>query len=130
MRHILLCMLLAGCNTVPANHWKVQGTRPHPFTDLVEIERLNQIAIEENDRKEKENYLLEHKLRPKFLEAFEKDTICIGMSKDLVGFIMRRVFFHYNRTVRENSIREQWVAESGSIKYLYFENGILTSWQD
>ena len=48
MRHILLCMLLAGCNTVPANHWKVQGTRPHPFTDLVEIERLNQIAIEEN----------------------------------------------------------------------------------
>jgi len=34
---------------------------------------------------------------------------------------------HINRTVTVNIVREQWVYDS---KYLYFQNGILTSWQD
>lgn len=38
-----------------------------------------------------------------------------------------------NRTVVGNVVHEQWVfknAISGSMVYLYFENGILVGWQD
>jgi len=37
-----------------------------------------------------------------------------------------------NRTVGLFGVHEQWTYDGGSqnTKYLYFENGILTSWQD
>ena len=35
-----------------------------------------------------------------------------------------------NRSVSANGTREQWVYEYGGRRYLYFLNGVLTSWQD
>lgn len=54
------------------------------------------------------------------------NTIWIGMTEDMavksIGFPQK-----VNRTVLTREIHEQWVYSN---KYLYFQDGILTSWQD
>jgi len=57
-------------------------------------------------------------------------VIKIGMTKELVVLRWGKPS-DINRTVTSNRVREQWVYGYGSSrKYLYFENGILTTWQD
>jgi hypothetical protein len=59
----------------------------------------------------------------------ERGEYWIGMTDDLailsLGFPKTK-----NRTVGGWGVHEQWVYEKGNRLYLYFENGILTSYQD
>jgi hypothetical protein len=71
---------------------------------------------------------------PQIREQFKQDilagTIRIGMTKEMVR-LARGEPDDINRTVNSYSTREQWVY--GSIPnrlYVYFEDGIMTSFQD
>lgn len=56
-------------------------------------------------------------------------NILIGMNKEMViaslGFPD-----DINKTVTSGNVHEQWIYESGTIEYVYFDNDILTSWQE
>lgn len=59
-------------------------------------------------------------------------TIRIGMTKEQFLAVYKKPAFPYdsiNRTVTRYGVREQWCYDSPR-EYFYFENGILTSWQD
>ena len=61
----------------------------------------------------------------------EWDRIAIGMTAEQVRASWGPPH-DINRTVTANSVREQWVYGYGAStrKYVYFENGVVTSWQD
>jgi hypothetical protein len=54
------------------------------------------------------------------------NRITIGMNKEMIIDILGEPK-DINRDIGSWGVHEQWVYEK---KYLYFENGILTSWQD
>ena len=58
----------------------------------------------------------------------DNNVIAIGMTKEMVISSFGKPD-DINRTVTQYGINEQWVYESRDM-YLYFEEGILTSWQD
>lgn len=91
---------------------------------------------EENRRIEKQRELTEQKSGrlQRLTEKFGSDNaykiinkkIWLGMTDDMA----RESIGHpdkVNRSTYSSGTHEQWVYET---KYLYFENGILTSWQD
>jgi hypothetical protein len=57
--------------------------------------------------------------------------ICLTMTKDEVVASWGNPY-DINRTVGSWGVHEQWVygGDISNRKYLYFENGVLTSWQD
>ena len=62
----------------------------------------------------------------KFTDTIRKGKIMIGMTKEMVRLSWgppKKI----NRTVTANTVSEQWIYGE---RYLYFRNGILTSWQD
>lgn len=56
-------------------------------------------------------------------------SISLGMSQDDVIAIMGRPST-INRSVGSWGVHEQWVYKNSKIKYIYIENGILSSWQN
>ena len=88
---------------------------------------------EERERieKEKEYIQRKNKLQKIYGLAIAKKIldhqIWIGMDKEMAHESLGAPI-DINRTVTEYSIHEQWVYYSDV--YLYFDNGILTSWQD
>lgn len=93
---------------------------------------------EEKKRLEKEKER-EKQLKLKYgvwYEYIKSKTIIIGMPKEVVLEILGQPV-RINKTVTADVVREQWVYERYDATldmywpylYLYFENGILTSWQ-
>lgn len=95
-----------------------KGEVLNPFVAL-EKDAIRRSTIEE---KRSDARLEEYQKRQK-----EETTIRLGMTDDEV---IRRWGDpeKINRSVGSWGVHEQWVFSSGN--YLYFENGILTSWQD
>lgn len=91
----------------------------------IEIEREKRLALEkkkEEDRKQKIRNQYGDKILQKLLDGYywigmtdEMTRVSLGSPDDI------------NRTVGSWGTHEQWVYDS---LYLYFEDGILTSWQD
>ncbi len=80
----------------------------------------------EKKEREIENYFKEHTERSQFKKAVLGKKIAIGMNKDEVIFSLDEPQ-DINRTVGSLGVHEQWVYSNA---YLYFEDGILTNWQD
>jgi hypothetical protein len=70
-------------------------------------------------------------LTPTFLNAIQKGQVTLGMTKNMVTASIGSPK-DVNRTVGSFGVHEQWVyGEITSNRlYVYFENGVLTSWQD
>ena len=90
-----------------------------------------EIRLEQNKQRQeyhrKRLINLENKYGSKIAKDIINGTIWIGMSDEMATESIgnpRKV----NRTVTQYVVKEQWVYNSGV--YLYFENGILTAWQD
>ena len=79
----------------------------------------------------REQYILNHpELSANMKRTIAVGTIMIGMTKEQVIASWGRPR-DINRTVTRYSTREQWVyGEFPYSTYIYFENNILTSWQD
>lgn len=87
---------------------------------------------------DKEWYLTDpHKLHPNWRQrvwrAIEKKQIYIGMTKEMVLMSWGSPKA-VNRTIGKWGVHEQWIYSSGiyfrTVRYLYFENGELTTIQD
>jgi hypothetical protein len=84
-------------------------------------------------RKRREFYVGKHpEINQRFKELILNGQIAIGMTEEQVlaswGWP-----WDSNKTVGQWGIYEQWIYGSisyGSMTFLYFENGSLTSWQD
>jgi hypothetical protein len=72
---------------------------------------------------------------PEIRDAILKDQVCLGMSRDQV-LASWDIPYAINRTVSGQSSHEQWVyridvrRNRNSTTYLYFDNGILRTYQD
>lgn len=80
-----------------------------------EKEKLRQQKLIETFGETIAGKILEHKIWLGMTREMAKESI--GLPNDI------------NRTVNAAVVREQWVYDSKKL-YLYFENGILVSWQD
>ncbi len=87
----------------------------------------NRDPIERGIEARRNDYVARHpELDSRARAAIISGTVVLGMTSDAVSASMgapRDV----NRSVGSWGIHEQWVYPG---KYLYFENGVLTSWQD
>ena len=106
--------------------------------DYASFENSKVVRVElEKDRKERlrkgkiEKYIQEHPERSQFKELMIGQEIKVGINKDEAELSWGELR-DINRTVTAFGTSEQWVyGDSLSHgKYLYFDNGILSSWQD
>lgn len=89
----------------------------------VVIEEQNK-AVKIDDKAEK--YFKEHPERSDFKDVVLNNKIRIGMIKEEVELSWGKPG-DIHRTVTQYSTHEQWIYGD---HYLYFEDGVLTSWQD
>lgn len=68
-------------------------------------------------------------LEPRIEDAILRGAAVIGMTEEQVIASLGRPY-EINRTVGEWGVHEQWIYSRYYGPYLYFEDGILTSWQD
>ncbi len=96
---------------------------------LVRIEKSDEKA--ERERKyEIEKYIQQHPERSEFKNVILEKKIRIGMNKDEVRLSWGKPR-DINRTVTIYGTSEQWIYGSlNYANYLYFDDSILTSWQD
>ena len=75
----------------------------------------------------RQEFILDNpKLKKKFKDAISEGSVILGMTKAMVTASVGYPD-DINRTVGSWGVHEQWIYSS---YYLYFENGVLTSWQD
>ncbi|MGP7815564.1 hypothetical protein ACTXGU_00220 [Niallia sp. 01092] len=89
---------------------------------------------DEQQEKEREQQRIEDEKRELAeqakLRAESPKTVSIGMTKEEVLADGWGMPDHVNRTTTANGTDEQWVYGEYSSKYLYFEDGVLTTIQD
>ena len=86
-------------------------------------------ATKLQEKAAREDYVSAHPaLAPHIIEAILKEQIIRGMSQEDVK-VSWGAPERTNRTVGAWGVHEQWVYKSTTY-FLYFENGILTSWQE
>lgn len=87
---------------------------------------------ENQAQKNVREYLQNHpNLVPKIKNALLEGKFSLGMNKEQITTLLGEPN-DINRTVTKNGISEQWIYGSlgYGAKYLYFEDGLLESWQD
>ena len=67
-------------------------------------------------------------IKPKIKQAIFEMKVIIGMNKEQVKLVMGKPR-DINRTVTSYNTSEQWIYGSFG-PYLYFDNNVLSSWQD
>jgi hypothetical protein len=90
------------------------------------IKQEKEIALKQKQAQEERKKNLISKYGVNNAEKIMSKLIWIGMTKEMARESWGEPK-DIHRTVTASSIHEQWVYSG---EYLYFENGILTSWQD
>ncbi|HOW20878.1 MAG TPA: hypothetical protein PLH74_04885 [Tenuifilaceae bacterium] len=123
------------------NYWKVSYNKQVGFINEVSLAQTQEMkdvvkAFNENKKNQELNQLKENNARnlKQLEERFGKENyyrisnhmIWIGMTKEMARASIGGPS-SINTTTGSWGVHEQWVYNN---KYLYFENGILTSWQD
>ena len=116
--------------------WIEQDERIKKFLEAkrLESEKLSQLAQERSKAiEEKEKQLLEEKYIKQYgKEVWQKlkwGHFWIGMDREM-AIISLGYPDDINRTVGSWGVHEQWVYSTRRKLYLYFENGVLNSYQD
>lgn len=125
---IMLWMLLSGCEGVittdkvvkekPKAEWRQEMKERNAA-----IEKLSKDAVPKV-----ENYPY---WPDKVKEAIKNGQFFLGMTVQQVVASFGRLPDDVNSTTGSWGVHDQYIwEEMGGTQYLYFENGILTSWQD
>lgn len=82
-------------------------------------------------QKRREWYCSVHPELPAFTaECIRSNRFCVGMNQEQVHASIGRPA-DVNRTVTAYAVHEQWIYERAEGRcYLYFDDGVMTSWQD
>jgi hypothetical protein len=84
--------------------------------------------MQEINDERREQYFNDHpELSEQIKQCIRKGTIVLGMTKEQVTASWGKPD-DIHRSVYSFGVHEQWIY--GDRQYLYFEDGILTSWQD
>jgi hypothetical protein len=116
-----------------ANYYLLEypdGQRGEIWKDWLDKANLPESDPEEKKRQEsvRRVAIIKAKKWPPAVErAVLAGEIRLGMTKEQVTFSQGEPKW-VNRTITRNGTREQWVYRGD--KHLYFDNGILTAWQD
>lgn len=100
---------------------------------MEEIKRKEEAKMEETRRKEEAKKMPVERIMAKYgcsrdvAESINNRHIQLGMTKEMVVDAIGKPY-DINRTGGSFGVHEQWCYR-GNV-YLYFENGVLTSWQD
>lgn len=122
--YILTIVLLVGIGCAAAPELKPSQSNTVPVIDHHAGKADRDAAKHERQRL----YVEGHPDKsPEIKEAILHSRILLGMTRDdvRVAFIAPE---HVNRTVTSHGVHEQWVWLGGL--YVYFEDGLVTSWQD
>lgn len=95
--------------------------RQSPIDEAAELKRLEELE------KNKHADMLSKKYGKEDAEKILKGLYWIGMTKQMAEYSRGRPD-KINTTVTANTTREQWIYRKFNL-YLYFEDGILTSYQ-
>lgn len=83
--------------------------------------------MQAESRARKDKYLSAHEVSPELRNSILSGNPALGMNKEQVMATMGEPS-RINRETNQFGTTEQWVY--GEKTYLYFESGILKSWQD
>lgn len=109
--------------------WRANTNAPADIRDRVLHGRVRPAGANRliEMRRTREAYLAEHPdLDPQIRRMISEDSFGLGMSAEQVLLVLPKPD-KINRTVSAGGVSEQWVYTG---RYLYFDNGILRSWQD
>ena len=118
---IILLLLITGCSMYYSRYSNI------PVPEMYGAREYSNL-----NEQQKRSFLKNHEgYDVSTVNAILNGKIRIGMTKDQVIYSWGRPN-DINRTVGSWGIHEQWVYDRGDYnsQYLYFEDGILTSWQD
>lgn len=96
-----------------------------------ELDKRRAIAksIKEREKIEKHEKYIYNRFESRIAKRIISKEIWLGMTSEMARLSLGDPN-DINRTVTSRGIHEQWVYGYSNRKYLYFENGILKSWQD
>lgn len=97
-----------------------------PQLKATDKEKQEFLIIEKNVKRRKKFINDNPDIPEKYKKAIDDGKVLLGMSADMVRASWGESE-KINRSVGNWGVHEQWIYGS---KYLYFENGILTSWQE
>jgi hypothetical protein len=130
--------ILAGIGTRPVHVAKPNVTQAQ--VEAKEEEKAQEAAREKDAEERRQQYAawahknpaaaklqLKHSWSQDMCEVIAANKIRIGMNTEQVLAAWGKPN-HINRSVGATYVQEQWVY--GDHQYLYFDNDILTSWQD
>jgi len=115
------------------SYWAVQDSKTLDYVNSFKIKRKQLqdktiMEFEQKTQKEQAEKDLKYikKFGVKIYDKLKNHYYWIGMTKEMAEISLGEPK-DINRTVTSSSIQEQWVYKD---IYLYFENGILTTFQD
>ena len=119
----LYCTILGGC-FAPYDY----SDQEYPsFEQRKEQERLN---LEQQNTQRRQSYIDSH---PDLSDQMRDDILAgiirLGMTKEQAEASWGKPY-DINKSVYAFGVNEQWVYGEYGSSYLYFEDGILTSWQN
>lgn len=97
-----------------------------PYADLQFTKQYNAAVAAEAEQRTREAA----KEKREVMAARRRVGVSLGMTEERVLESSWGKPDHVNRTITVNGVHEQWVYESHSSGYLYFDNGILTGVQN
>ncbi len=99
---------------------------------LAESQEFGRELKAEHDAMMKEFFDKHPDMKPEVKEAILRHDLLIGMSHDEAMYSLELGLpTHANTTTTQYGTHEQWIYDTSVTgkKYLYFDNGTLTSWQ-
>lgn len=136
MRYLYLVLLIALAGCAIGNKRRLEYITSHPALSpkikeqiLVGKISLGNMTVEQAKRRLE--YITSHpNLSPQMEEKILTGKISLGMTAEQVTASWGKPWI-VNRTVYSEGVSEQWSYSYYSFPpYLYFENNILTHWQD
>ncbi len=126
-------ILRQGCNVLILEKdegWCRIQTNDNTYEGWIKENDLSdsEVKLISNEDFRKELYLLNHRnIAQKFVTAIREGTIMLGMTREMV-IVTWGEPEDVHKTVGSWGVHEQWIYKHN--QYVYFENDILTSWQD
>lgn len=120
---IIFLSLIGGCTDT---YFEDYYSSADYYRDKIRAETLERERKEAEAIKPFKKYVEDHSTE-KVKKLVEEGKIALGMNKQEVIASIGRPN-DINKTVGIWGVHEQWIY--GDRRYLYFENGILTAWQE
>lgn len=152
MKKLLLLLMIGGCVKTleqpeqPVMSWSgfrvTKDAEPRRVEHTTVTKRIQEFEESTQELEKRSQELLKEKIelvkQLELLQADKKTQLynLVLLSTEDIGLTTNQVLLKFgfpdktNRTVGRWGVHEQWMYERYGGSYLYFENGVLTGWQN